>query len=339
MNIFITGVAGFLGSNLADYYIQKDNKNIIAGCDNLIGGDLRNINKKVIFDKGHCEDFNFMKSCLSKRRYDLVIHAAALAHEGLSVFSPSLICSNNVSGSVSVFSAAIQSKVKKIIYCSSMARYGNIKIPYKEDNEPSPCDPYGISKLASEKILINLCNTHGVEYNIIVPHNIVGRNQAYNDPFRNVASIMVNKILLKERPIIYGDGKQKRNFTDVRDCLNAINEIIDRNIKSEVINIGPGESSQNYVEINTLFEIVANKLKFNQKPIYIANRPQEVKYSLCSSEKQHKLLNYESKYSLEDSIDSIIEYIKKMKPKKFKYRYEIEILNNKTPISWSKKMI
>jgi UDP-glucose 4-epimerase len=339
MNIFITGIAGFLGSNLADYFIQKDKKNLIGGCDNLVGGDLKNLNKKIIFYKGNCEDFNFVKSCLSKHKYDLVIHAAALAHEGLSVFSPSLICSNNVSASASVFSAAIAAKVKKIIYCSSMARYGTAKIPYREDCNPLPCDPYGISKLAAEKILINLCEIHKVDYNIIVPHNIVGRNQTYNDPFRNVASIMVNKILLNERPIIYGDGKQKRSFTDVRDCVKSIDQIIVKKIKSQIINIGPGEHSKNYIEINDLFGLIANKLKYNQKPIYFQERPQEIKYSLCSSDKQFKLLDYEAKYTVEDSVDSIIEYIKKMKPKKFKYRYQLEILNNKTPLVWAHKII
>ena len=91
-----------------------------------------------------------------------------------------------------------------------MARYGNIDQPFREDDVPNPVDPYGISKLAAEKILINLCNTYGVEYNIAVPHNIIGIKQKYDDPFRNVASIMINLMLQNRQPIIYGDGEQKK---------------------------------------------------------------------------------------------------------------------------------
>ena len=143
---------------------------------------------------------------------DVVIHAAAFAHESLSIFSPYLISKNIIDGSTSVFSASIQNKVKRIVFCSSIARYGEVETPYLETGPAIPTDPYGISKLAAEKILINLCNTYGVEYNIAVPHNIIGIKQKYDDPFRNVASIMINLMLQNRQPIIYGDGEQKEVF-------------------------------------------------------------------------------------------------------------------------------
>ena len=149
MNIFITGVAGFLGSNLADYYISKGYK--VSGCDNLVGGDRKNVNKEVKFFQGNCENLDFMTKALDGS--DVVCHSAAYAHEGLSSISPTLICNNNVTGSVSVFTAAIRNKLKRIVYCSSMARYGDIKVPFKEDDNVSPVDPYGVSKVASENIL------------------------------------------------------------------------------------------------------------------------------------------------------------------------------------------
>ena len=198
MNIFITGVAGFLGSNLADFYLQKGFK--VSGCDNLIGGDIDNVDPKVNFTKTDCEDLQKMTEIT--KNVDVVIHAAAYAHEGLSVVSPHLICSNIIGGSTSVFSAAIQNKVKRIVFCSSMASYGKIKQPFFEEDTPNPVDPYGISKLAAEKILINLCETFGVEYNIAIPHNIIGIKQKYDDPFRNVASIMINLILQNRQPKI-----------------------------------------------------------------------------------------------------------------------------------------
>ena len=146
--IFITGIAGFLGSNLADYYIKKGFK--VSGCDNLVGGDLDNVDKDVVFHKANCEDLPKMKEIT--KDIDVVIHAAAYAHEGLSCVSPNVICSNIVSGSTSVFSAAIQNKVKRIVFCSSIARYGEVNIPYLESGLTKPSDPYGISKLAAEKI-------------------------------------------------------------------------------------------------------------------------------------------------------------------------------------------
>jgi len=159
MHIFITGVAGFLGSNLANFYLSKNFK--VSGNDNLVGGELINVNKKVNFYNVDCEDYKNLKKIF--KGVDVVVHAAAYAHEGLSVFSPHLISKNIVSGSTAVFSAAISNKVKRIVFCSSMARYGEIKIPFHEDDTPDPVDPYGVAKLAAEKILINLNKIHGVE--------------------------------------------------------------------------------------------------------------------------------------------------------------------------------
>ena len=163
MHIFITGIAGFLGSNLADYYLNKNYQ--VSGCDNLKGGSLENLDlKNINFYKEDCENFSAMKNII--KNVDVVCHTAAFAHEGLSSFSPVMISNNNVGGSVSVFTASIINNVKRIVYCSSMARYGNIKPPFKEDDSINPADPYGVSKVAAENILKILCDTHKVQYNI-----------------------------------------------------------------------------------------------------------------------------------------------------------------------------
>ena len=331
MNIFITGVAGFLGSNLADFYLQKGFK--VSGCDNLIGGDMDNVDPKVNFTKTNCEDLQKMTEIT--KNVDVVIHAAAYAHEGLSVVSPHLICSNIIGGSTSVFSAAIQNKVKRIVFCSSMARYGKIKQPFFEEDTPIPVDPYGISKLAAEKILINLCETYGVEYNIAIPHNIIGIKQKYDDPFRNVASIMINLILQNRQPIIYGDGEQKRSFSDVDDCIYSIDKLAtDPNITSEIVNIGPED---NFITVNELFKKISNQLQFNQEPEYFKDRINEVKLANCSADKAKKILNYEKKISLDESLAKMINYIKIKGNKKFKYNYDLEIVNEKTPRTWVEK--
>jgi len=332
MHIFITGVAGFLGSNLADYYINKGYE--VSGNDNLVGGDEDNINKKVNFYRGECEDLEFMTKCI--KGSDIVCHTAAYAHEGLSNISPTLICNSNVTGSVSVFTASIINKVKRIVYCSSMARYGNIKMPFKEDDIPNPIDPYGVSKLAAEKILKILCETHDVEYNIAVPHNIIGPKQKYDDPFRNVASIMTNLMLQNRKPIIYGDGSQSRCFSDVNDCIYCLDKLLfDPKIKSQIVNIGPDE---NIISIKQLFELIANKLKFNENPIYFKDRPNEVKHAACSSDKARNLLNYSTTFTLEESLDKVISFIKKKGTKDFKYGYKLEIDNENTPETWKNKI-
>jgi len=332
MHIFITGIAGFLGSNLADFYLKKGYK--VSGNDNLIGGEIQNVDPKVNFYQYDCENLN--KNVKYFKDVDVVIHAAAFAHEGLSVFSPYLITRNVFSGSIAVFTAAIKQNVKRIVYCSSMARYGDIQQPFKETDIPNPVDPYGISKLSAEMVLKNLSETHGIEYNIAVPHNIIGPKQKYDDPFRNVAAIMINLMLQNRKPIIYGDGEQTRSFSDVNDCVFCIDKLAtDKNIVSEIFNIGPDE---NYITINELFKKISNIIKFNKEPLYFKDRPNEIKYSNCSADKARKRLGYKTKFDVDTSLKNMFEFIKEKGPKRFIYNYDIEINNEKTPETWSKKI-
>jgi len=333
MHIFITGIAGFLGSNLAEYYINKGYK--VSGNDNLVGGSKENLDlNKINFFNLNCEDLDGMIDAM--KNVDVVCHTAAYAHEGLSSFSPTLICNNNFTGSVSVFTAAIVNKLRRIVYCSSMARYGNIRSPYMENQEPEPVDPYGVSKLAAEKTLKILSQTHGIEYNIAVPHNIIGPKQCYNDPYRNVVSIMANMILQNRTPIIYGDGEQTRCFSDIDDCIYCLDQMLfDKNIKGEIINIGPDEEA---CTINELFKIISNKMQFNKEAIYKPDRPNEVKHAVCSSDKARKILGYKTNVSLDDSIEKVINFIKINGPKEFKYNYDLEIDNEFTPETWKKKL-
>ena len=333
MHIFITGIAGFLGSNLADYYLKKGFK--VSGCDNLVGGSLNNIDQsKIKFHQINCEDLKSLSEAM--KGVDVVCHTAAYAHEGLSSFSPTLICNNNVTGSVSVFTAAIKNNVKRVVYCSSMARYGDVKVPFKEDDKINPVDPYGVSKVAAENILKILSKTHKFEYNIAVPHNIIGPKQTYTDPYRNVVSIMANLMLQNRKPIIYGDGEQKRCFSDIDDCIFCLDKLMmDKKIINQTVNIGPDEE---FITINQLFELLSNKLKFNQKPEYYEDRPNEVKHAVCSADKARNILGYETKVSLSESLDKVIDFIKIKGPKKFEYNYELEILNEKTPKSWKEKL-
>lgn len=333
MKIFITGVAGFLGSHLADRFIQEGHT--VAGNDTLIGGYLDNVPVGVDFYTIDCCDNHLMVKAMEGS--DIVIHAAATAHEGLSVFSPDFITRNIFQASVSTISAAIQCGVKRFVYCTSMARYGNQTSPFTEDMKPAPVDPYGIAKVAGEDVLKNLCETHNMEWNIAVPHNIVGPRQKYDDPFRNVMSIMINRNLQGKPAIIYGDGLQTRCFSYVSDCINCLERMaLDPNIVYETINIGPDEQT---ITIKELANMVAKACDYDGEPMYLPDRPREVKHASCSSDKARKLLNYKTLTVLEKSIQETVAYIRKKGPKLFDYSYPLEIISDKTPKTWKDRLM
>ena len=331
--ILVTGVAGFLGSHLSQQLSELGHK--VVGIDNMIGGYEDNIPKNVEFHNIDCCDFEKIKGVM--KGVQIVYHCAATAHEGLSVFSPFEITKNNYLASVSIFSAAVNEKVKRIIFCSSMARYGSQKYPFTEEMTPKPVDPYAISKVAAEQVLINLCELNKIEWVIAVPHNIIGPKQKYDDPFRNVVSIMINRMLQGKAPIIYGDGKQTRCFSYIDDCLSCMIPMLDKkNLNKQIINIGPDEE---FVTINKVAELCANITGVNLPPIYKKDRPQEVKHAICSANKARELLNYKTKVSLEKGIQKTFEYIKKRGVKPFEYHINLEIDNELTPDTWKNKEI
>ena len=330
--VLVTGVAGFLGSHLAESLVSLGHK--VVGLDNMIGGYEDNVPRNIEFHNFDCCDFNKVKSIM--KDVEVVYHCAATAHEGLSVFSPYEITKNNYLASVSIFSAAVNEKVKRIIFCSSMARYGDQKAPFSEKMLPKPVDPYAISKVASEEVLKNLCDLNNIEWVIAVPHNIIGPRQKYDDPFRNVVSIMTNLMLQNRNPIIYGDGNQKRSFSDIDDCIYCIDKLVtDKKIKSEIVNIGPDD---NYISINELYKLISNKLKFNKEPLYYPDRTNEVKFANCSAEKSKKILGYKKIKDINESLDDIINYIKNRGTRDFSYDYNLEIFNEKTPDTWKNKI-
>jgi UDP-glucose 4-epimerase len=218
-----------------------------------------------------------------------------------------------------------------------MARYGNQQTPYTEDMTPKPEDPYAVAKVASEDTLKMLCETHGMEWNIAIPHNIVGPRQRYDDPFRNVMSIMINRNLRGKPAIIYGDGLQTRCFSYVADCINCLEKMaLDPNIISETINIGPDEGT---ITVKRLAELVAKETGFEGEAIHMPDRPREVKHASCSADKARKLLNYETKTVLEKGIQETVAYVRNKGPKEFDYSYPLEIISDKTPATWKDRLM
>lgn len=331
--IFITGVAGFLGSHLADYFIARGHR--VVGCDNLAGGYVDNVPGGVEFHRVDCNDLAGLKPIL--RGIDVVFHAAAMAYEGASVFSPHVITQNTVGASVGVFAAAIDQRVRRIVFCSSMARYGANEIPFTETMIARPQDPYGIGKLAAEMLLRNLCEVHGVEHVIAVPHNIIGPRQKYDDPYRNVASIMINLMLQGRQPYIYGDGSQRRCFSFVHDVVPCLARLaFDPDVNGEVFNVGPDEE---FVSIADLAKLIARQLDFDLRPIFVDARPQEVHLASCSADKARARLGYSTRYSLEAGIREMIAYIRERGPRPFHYQIDLEIVTDRTPLTWTQRLI
>jgi UDP-glucose 4-epimerase len=332
--VVITGVAGFLGSHLADRFLAEAWE--VVGIDNLLGGYMENVPDGIMFcELDLVKDLDFLEEVTEGA--DLFIHAACTAYEGLSVFSPSLVVSNTTQATTNALVAAVNGKVKRFVYLSSMARYGAQQTPFLEDYTPKPQDPYGIAKVASEELVKNICETHNFEWAILVPHNIIGPRQKFDDPFRNVASIMTNRMLQGKQPIIYGDGTQQRCFSFVSDVVEPTFVACTQDVAvSQVINIGPDEET---ITINELAQKLAEIIGFDLDPIYTAGRPQEVKLASCSADKARELLGYETKTPLNQGLSELVEWIREQGPRDFDYHLPIEIDSDKVPTTWRNRLM
>lgn len=331
--VFVTGVAGFLGSHLADAFLEKDMH--VVGNDTLQTGDRDNVPDGVQFHSTDCLHLSKMDDLLAD--IDLVYHTAALPYEGLSVFSPREITESVFGATTTVLTAAANNDVGRFVYCSSMARYGSNQVPFTEDMEPQPQDPYGISKVAAERMTRLLGEVFDFEWVIAVPHNIIGPRQRYDDPFRNVAAIFINRMLRGEQPIIYGDGEQRRCFSFIQDDVCALEKLgVRSNVTGEVVNIGPDKE---FVTINELAETIADILDFDLDPTYVEDRPQEVKYANCSADKARQLIDYETAYDLREGLEEMIEWIRERGPKPFDYHFEPEITSEKMPVVWREQLL
>ncbi len=221
---------------------------------------------------------------------------------------------------------------------SSMARYGAQEIvPFTETMTPKPQDPYGIAKLAAELLVQNICETNNMNYVILIPHNIIGPRQKYDDPYRNVASIMINRLLQNLPPIIYGDGSQRRCFSFIQDVIDPIMAACESDsVNGSTLNIGPDEE---FITINQLAETIQKIMGTNLDPMYLPGRPQEVLEANCSADLARKVLGYKTKVSLEKGLEDLYLWIKDKGTKEFSYHLPLEFVTSKTPRSWTEELI
>ena len=334
--VWVTGCAGFLGSHLCDALLAAGHE--VGGNDNMNGGDLFNVPVGVDLYHLDCNERDLLATRLVG--YTHLVHCAAAPYEGLSFFSPHYITINIVGASVSTFSAAIGAGVRRIVYCSSMARYGAGQSPFQEDQQPAPADPYAIGKLATESFLANLCKTHSVEYVIAVPGNIIGPRQRFDDPFRGVTSIFINLALQGRELIVFGDGEQKRRFAPVDSCVWALERMLFDGVVGETINIGPPDEDEKAITINSLAEMVWQACGNNgpAKVKHVPERVGDTKFAYCSVKKLERILGYRPGMPLWQCIDEMVEDVRKRGPRPFNYSLPIEIKNKRTPKAWTERM-
>jgi len=334
MKVLITGVAGFMGSHLADAFLAKGYD--VVGIDNLLGGYEENVPSGVDFHNIDLDNLELIQPLFED--VDLVVHTACTAYEGLSVFSPSLVVRNTMQITTNIMSACVKAKVKKIVHLSSMARYGTQDVvPFVESMTPKPQDPYGIAKYGAELMIKNIADTHGIDYVILVPHNIIGPRQKFDDPYRNVASIMINRMLQGKQPIIYGNGEQKRCFSFMQDVTDPLMIACETDVAhGRIVNIGPDEE---FVTINELAYKLSVILDFKLEPIYMPGRPQEVFHANCSANLAREILNYKTTTSLEAGLVELINWIKSKGSREFNYHLPLEFVTEKTPKTWTDRLM
>ena len=263
--VLVTGAAGFIGSHVTKYCVDRLRMTVIA-VDDLSSGYKANlpVSAKVTFIRGDLKNATFVSTLFQGRKIDYIYHLAAFAAEALSHFVRSFNYRNNLLSSINLINEGIKSGVKCFVFTSSIAVYGSSDSVLSESSIPHPQDPYGIAKFAVELELRSAKRMHGLEYIILRLHNVFGPNQNVVDKFRNVIGIFMNHVA-RDKPItIFGDGNQKRSFTYIEDVTPLVAHApLNPSARSHTFNIG----SDQVVDINMVAESVKSAMKKPQHPI------------------------------------------------------------------------
>ena len=304
MKILITGTAGLLGANYSRHLIKSGHE--VIGLDNLSGGFKAFIPKEENFKfyKVNIENIKKVKKIFEEEKPDIVYHFAAYAAEGLSPFIRNYNYRNNVICSANIINECINNNCK-LVFTSSMAVYGEQEPPFTEDLRPCPIDPYGVAKYSVEVDIKLAGDQFGLKYNIIRPHNVLGKYQNIWDRYRNVVGIFIRKALNHQPILVYGDGNQTRAFSDIKYYMEPFDKLL-TNYDGEIFNIG----ADKYFTINEVAKTVqrvANKYGYGVEIIHGEKR-HEVKHAYCDHTKAKTLLNFSDKTELEPLIDSMFEW-------------------------------
>jgi nucleoside-diphosphate-sugar epimerase len=290
-NYLVTGGAGFIGSHLAEELVRRGER--VRVIDNFITGKRENLapfRNFIELVEGDIRDLGTCQRAL--RGVDFVFHQAALTSVPRSISDPLLNHDINVNGTANLLLASHEAKVKRFIFASSAAVYGDSQaFPLTEGNEGVPLSPYALSKLIGEKYCQLFYQLYGLETVCLRYFNVFGPRQ---DPFSAYASVIplfINKILSEERPQIFGDGEQSRDFIFVADAVEAnlgAVEAADEALGG-VFNIAGGERTT----VNTLVREISELIGGSVTPLYTDPRPGDIVHSFADIGKARRLLGFE----------------------------------------------
>ena len=310
-NILITGVAGLLGSRLADWIIEnKGDEYQVIGIDDLSGGFKENIHSKVIF-YAHDLVTGDLNQVFKENKIDYVYHFAAYAAEGLSPFIRSYNYDNNLKATARLVNECIKHDVKRLIFTSTLAVYGHgYGGIFDEKQQQAPIDPYGVAKYACEMDIQIAGEQHGLDWCIIRPHNVYGIKQNIWDKYRNVLGIWMFQHLNKQPMTIFGDGTQTRAFSYIDDSLEPLwNAAIKPEASKEIINLG-GIEETSILEASVALKNVIGKDTGKRPETVFMEARHEVKHSIPTYQKSVDILGFEHKTNLEAGLTEMWKWAK-----------------------------
>jgi len=303
MKILITGGAGFIGSHLTDRLIEEGNE--AAVIDNLSTGKIENLNPEAAFYNVDIGDQK-IKEIFEKEKPEMVFHLAAQIDVRKSVADPLSDAKVNILGSINLLHNAKMSNVKKFIFISTGgAIYGEADtVPTPESYREFPLSPYGIAKLSVEKYLNYYHKVFGLKCSILRLANVYGPRQNSRGE-AGVVAIFCDKIITGKTPVIYGSGKQTRDFVYVKDVVDACVKASDLS-KNSIYNIGTGIETN----INQIFEAISSVSGYNIPANYEAAKEGEQQRSCLDISKAAKELGWQPKYKLQDGIKETFNWFK-----------------------------
>jgi len=324
----VTGGAGFIGAHVTNELLQLGHKVIVL--DDLSGGFEDYVNEKATFIEGSVTDNDLVQELFSKYKFNYVYHLAAYAAEGLSHFIRRFNYDNNLMGSINLINESIKHKVERFVFTSSIAVYGALEPPMREDMHPQPEDPYGVAKYAVELDLKTAHEMFGLNFTIFRPHNVYGEYQNIGDKYRNVVGIFMNQLMQGKSLSVFGDGKQTRAFSYIGDVApyiaNCVNIPASNN---EIFNIG---ADQEYTVLE-LAESIQAAMNLNQ-PIAHLEARNEVVHAHADHKKAKTVFEINGFTSLEDGIKKMADWAERFGSRESSKFENIEI-TEKLPPSWS----
>ncbi len=321
IKILITGCAGFIGSNLTEFFLKKGVS--IRGLDNLSTGFKKNIdsalseaskeNKNADFEFINGDIRNYDDCLKSTKNIDIVLHQAALGSVQRSIEKPLDANSNNINGTLNLLEASVKNKVKRFIYASSSSVYGDSeKLPKDESMPPNPKSIYAVTKLTAEyycRLFYSLYNLKTISLRYF---NVFGKRQNPDSIYAAVIPKFINNILNNKDLVIYGDGKQSRDFTYIDNVIYAnYLAIITNNEKSfgNFYNI----ACNNNITLNEVIALLSEYFKNEIKPICDKLRKGDIKHSLASIDKIKKDLSYKPIVYFRKGLIKTIKWFKNKK--------------------------